>query len=245
MYRSKLALGTAIVAGLAATQIASAEGPSPRATTAQAGLSVTPAIFESTARSGASGTATVTNSTGRKLRMTVRARPWRQSSRTGDVAADRRRTLGGVSLSASSFTLDAGAHAEHQRDAQARAVAALPVRRARRRRQAHQAAQGHQRHLPARLEPALQPDRRRSQAAAERGGRARVGQGLETHARASGPQRGEHGRSGRRQREHHRRARRTQRWDHARADPARQVRRRHPGLAQRPERRARTAHRSR
>jgi hypothetical protein len=109
MYRSKLALGTAIVAGLAATQIASAEGPSPRATTAQAGLSVTPAIFESTARSGASGTATVTNSTGRKLRMTVRARPWRQSSRTGDVAADRRRTLAGVSLSASSFTLNAGA----------------------------------------------------------------------------------------------------------------------------------------
>jgi len=108
MYRSKLALGTAIVAGLAVTQIASAEGPSPRATAAQGGLSVTPAIFETTARSGASGSATVTNSTGRRLRMTVRARPWRQA-RSGAVAADRRRTLSGVGLSSSSFTLEPGA----------------------------------------------------------------------------------------------------------------------------------------
>lgn len=108
MFRSKLILVAAVLAGLATTQLASAEGPSAaRAVAAQGGLSVTPAILETTARSGASGTATISNGTGRKLRVTVRARPWRQS-RSGAVAANRRRSLGGVSVSARSFTLNAG-----------------------------------------------------------------------------------------------------------------------------------------
>jgi hypothetical protein len=110
MYRSKLTLGVVIVAGLAAAQLASAEGPSaPRAAAAQqGGLSVTPAILETTARRGASGMATITNSTGRKLRVTVRARPWRQSA-SGVVAANRRRTLGAVRVSSTRFTMAAGA----------------------------------------------------------------------------------------------------------------------------------------
>jgi hypothetical protein len=109
MYRRKLALGAAAVAGLAATQIAFAEAPSaPRATAAQGGLAVSPSILETTARRSASGSVTITNSTGRKLRMTVRARPWRQA-RNGAVAANRSRTLGNVSLSATRFTLGAGA----------------------------------------------------------------------------------------------------------------------------------------
>jgi hypothetical protein len=109
MSRSKLILGAAVLAGLATTQLASAEGPSaPRAVAAQGGLSVTPAILETTARSGASGTATITNGTGKKLRVTVRARPWRQA-RSGAVAANRRRTLGGVRVSATGFTLASGA----------------------------------------------------------------------------------------------------------------------------------------
>ena len=109
MYGRKLAVGAAAVAGLAATQIAFADAPSaPRATAAQGGLSVTPSIFETTARRGASGSVTITNSTGRRLRMTVRARPWRQA-RNGDVAANRSRTLGGGSVSATRFTLDSGA----------------------------------------------------------------------------------------------------------------------------------------
>jgi hypothetical protein len=111
MYRRKLALGAAAaVAGLAATQIAFAGAPAaPRATAAQqAGVSVTPAILETTARRGASASATVTNASGRKLRFTVRARPWRQA-RSGTVAANRRRTLGTVSLGATSFTLSNGA----------------------------------------------------------------------------------------------------------------------------------------
>jgi hypothetical protein len=109
MFRRKLALGAAAVAGLAATQIAFAESPSaPRATAAQGGLAVTPSILETTARRSAAGSATITNSTGRRLRMTVRARPWRQA-RNGTVAANRRRTLGGVRVSPSRFTLEAGA----------------------------------------------------------------------------------------------------------------------------------------
>ena len=108
MYRRKLALGAAAVMGLAATQIAFAESPSaPRATAAQTGLAVTPQILETTARRGASGSATITNKTGRKLRFTVRARPWRQA-RNGKVAANRSRTLGGVSVNVTRFTLPSG-----------------------------------------------------------------------------------------------------------------------------------------
>jgi hypothetical protein len=109
MYRRNLALGAAAVAGLAATQIAFAEAPStPRAAAAQGGLAVTPSIVETTARRGATGSATIRNSTGRKLRMTVRARPWRQAS-DGDVSANRRRTLRSVSVNVRRFTLASGA----------------------------------------------------------------------------------------------------------------------------------------
>jgi hypothetical protein len=108
MYRSKLILGAALVAGVAATQIASAQAPTATKAQSGGGLSVTPAILETTARSGASGSATITNSTNRKLKLTVRARPWRQS-KTGTVAADRRRTLSTVRVTATSFTLEPGA----------------------------------------------------------------------------------------------------------------------------------------
>src|SRR5262245_49795981 len=110
MYRRKLAFGAAAVAGLAATQLAFADAPSaPRATAAQhAGLQVTPSILETTARRGAAGTVTITNSTGRRLRMTVRTRPWRQA-RNGDVAANRSRRLRNVAVGSSSFTLSNGA----------------------------------------------------------------------------------------------------------------------------------------
>jgi hypothetical protein len=109
MYGRKLAVGAAAVAGLAATQIAFADAPSaPRAAAAQGGLAVSPSIFETTARRGASGSVTITNSTGRRLRMTVRARPWRQA-RNGNVAANRSKSLRGVSVSATQFTLASGA----------------------------------------------------------------------------------------------------------------------------------------
>lgn len=108
MYRRKLAIGAAAVAGLAATQVAFADAPSaPRAIAAQGGVSINPQILETTARRSASGTVTISNTSTRKLRMTVAARPWRQA-RNGVVAPNRRRSLGGVSVSSTRFTLNAG-----------------------------------------------------------------------------------------------------------------------------------------
>jgi hypothetical protein len=79
------------------------------AATAAGGLSIAPAVLEQTARRGVSDTVEVVNSSNRKLAVTVAARPWRQS-RTGTVAADRRRRLSRfVRLSDSSFTLARGA----------------------------------------------------------------------------------------------------------------------------------------
>jgi hypothetical protein len=109
MHRSTLAvLGAALLA--ATTQVAAAGASSaPAAAAAQdRGLAVTPSILETTARAGAAGSVTITNSTGRTLRMKVRARPWRQS-RNGTVAAHRGRTLGGVRVSSTRFTLATGA----------------------------------------------------------------------------------------------------------------------------------------
>jgi hypothetical protein len=84
--------------------------PRPRraAAAAAGGLSIKPAILEQTARRGVSDTVEVANSSDRKLDVTIAARAWRQS-RTGTLAADRRRTLSRfVRVSDSSFTLDGG-----------------------------------------------------------------------------------------------------------------------------------------
>ena len=97
MFRSLAVLGAALATAAVAAETASAAG----------GLSVSPSRLETTARAGASGSVTITNSSTRKLRVTVRARPWRQSS-SGVVAANRSRTLGLVRVSASKFTLAAG-----------------------------------------------------------------------------------------------------------------------------------------
>ena len=108
MYRTVLATGAALAA-VGATQIAAAEPAKPLAAATQgSGLSVTPSVLETTARRNASATATIGNSTGRKLSVTVRVRPWRQA-RSGTVAADRRRRLSGVGVNVSSFTMPAGA----------------------------------------------------------------------------------------------------------------------------------------
>jgi hypothetical protein len=77
-------------------------------TTAGGGLSLSPAILEHAADPGSVGSVTIANGTGRQLRITVRARPWKQS-RSGATTPDRRRTLRGVRLSASRFTLAPGA----------------------------------------------------------------------------------------------------------------------------------------
>jgi hypothetical protein len=98
MFRSLAVLGAALATVAVAAETASAAG----------GLSVSPSRLETTARTGASGNVTIKNSSTRKLRITVRARPWRQAS-NGVVAANRSRRLGSVRLSASTFTLSPGA----------------------------------------------------------------------------------------------------------------------------------------
>jgi len=98
MFRSLAVLGAALATAAVAAETASAAG----------GLSVSPSRLEATARAGASGNVTITNSSSRKLKVTVRARPWRQAS-SGVVAANRSRTLGSVRLTPSRFTLLPGA----------------------------------------------------------------------------------------------------------------------------------------
>jgi hypothetical protein len=69
---------------------------------------VSPALLERTAQRGATGTAVVSNTSGRKLRVVVRPRPWRQAT-SGAVAANRSRKLGGVRVSSTRFKLASGA----------------------------------------------------------------------------------------------------------------------------------------
>jgi hypothetical protein len=78
----------------------------PRATAAATdnGLGIRPAVIEMTAAAGPVHTVRVENHSKQTLSITLAARPWVQSS-GGAVSADRRRTLAGVSLSATSFSL--------------------------------------------------------------------------------------------------------------------------------------------
>jgi hypothetical protein len=98
MFRSLVVLGAMLVIGAVASETAVAAG----------GLSVSPNPLIVTARAGATGHATITNTSNRKLRVTARARPWRQKS-DGTVVANRSRTLGRVRVSPASFTLVPGA----------------------------------------------------------------------------------------------------------------------------------------
>jgi hypothetical protein len=75
-----------------------------RSKAATGGLSISPALIETTAKPGAGGTVTVANHSARTLAITVAARPWRQS-RSGATVPDRRATLRAVTLSATSFHL--------------------------------------------------------------------------------------------------------------------------------------------
>ena len=84
------------------------EQPSGRASAA-GGVSLTPQRVERIARVGATGTVSVANNTGRPIRVTVKARPWRQAH-GGAVAPDTRRTLSRqVAVAPSAFRLAPGA----------------------------------------------------------------------------------------------------------------------------------------
>lgn len=74
---------------------------------AAGGLGVTPSIMQVTARAGASGGVTISNTSTRKLKVTVHARPWRQA-KSGTVTANRSRSLSGVRVIGSKFSLNPG-----------------------------------------------------------------------------------------------------------------------------------------
>jgi hypothetical protein len=84
--------------------------PLDRASEAAAGgsVSVSPGIFEHVAARGVAGTIEVSNTTTVTMTVTVTLRPWLQA-RSGEVSPNRRASLGGVGLSARSFTLSSGA----------------------------------------------------------------------------------------------------------------------------------------
>ena len=105
-YMALGAVVAALGAGAAALgQTAAAGGAA--AAQSEGGLSVNPAIVERNATPGPIGTYTVANRSSTALAVTVTPRPWVQSA-SGDVAANRRAKLPGVSVSQSTFTLAPG-----------------------------------------------------------------------------------------------------------------------------------------
>jgi hypothetical protein len=100
-------LAGALAAG-AAAMIAHADGSHAGAAATEGGLSISPVSIERQAAAGASNVVTVANHSNGTLKVTVKARPWTQSS-SGLVAPNRRVTLRGVAVSEGSFTLAPGA----------------------------------------------------------------------------------------------------------------------------------------
>lgn len=72
------------------------------------GLSISPGILEHTATHGGVGAVKISNTTSAAMKVTLALRPWLQA-KNGEVSPNRRKSLGGVRASASSFTLAAGA----------------------------------------------------------------------------------------------------------------------------------------
>jgi hypothetical protein len=104
----------AVVAGAVAAAVAGgaviarAGDAAPRAAAAEGGLAIAPVLVEKPAAVGPVATITVANRSKATLDVTVKARPWVQSS-SGAVSVDRRRTLGGVEVGDGSFALVPGA----------------------------------------------------------------------------------------------------------------------------------------
>lgn len=81
--------------------------PAAPAAAAGGGLSVSPAFLEAPAQPGPIGSLRVTNGSDRQIAVSVKGRPWLQA-RSGAVTPNLRRTLAGIDLSVSSFTLAPG-----------------------------------------------------------------------------------------------------------------------------------------
>lgn len=98
-----LIVAAVAIAGASAAAVAVAGS----AATAAGGLSISPAIIEHQATPGAVGQLRINNATSRSMAIRVRARPWIQA-RSGAVETNPRKTLSGVRLGATSFTLAPG-----------------------------------------------------------------------------------------------------------------------------------------
>jgi hypothetical protein len=105
-----VALGAVLTAlgaaGAAAVQGAAAGGSA--AQTKEGGLSMMPALIEHNAQPDKLASVTVANRSTAPLEVTVTPRPWVQAV-TGKVSPNRRKTLAGVSVSQTKFTLAPGA----------------------------------------------------------------------------------------------------------------------------------------
>jgi hypothetical protein len=101
--------GVVVVAAVAGgAVIARADDAKPRAAAAAGGLRVGPVMIEKTAAAGPIGPIVVTNNSSKRVDVTVAARPWVQSS-SGAVSLNRRKTLSGIDLGETSFSLAAHA----------------------------------------------------------------------------------------------------------------------------------------
>jgi hypothetical protein len=85
--------------------IARADDAKPRAAAAAGGLKIGPVIIEQAAAAGAiAPPLTVTNNSSKRVDVTVAARPWTQAT-SGTTSLNRRKTLSGIQLSDTSFSL--------------------------------------------------------------------------------------------------------------------------------------------
>jgi hypothetical protein len=110
MKRNMAALGAVLLAlgagGAALSRDAAAGGAALKQN--DGGLSLTPALIEHNAQAGTLATVTVANRSAAPLAVTVTPRPWTQND-AGKVSPNRKKTLPGVSVSQSKFTLAPGA----------------------------------------------------------------------------------------------------------------------------------------
>lgn len=101
--------GVAVLAAVAGgAVIARADNAKPKASAG--GLKVGPAVIEKTAAAGAiNPPLQITNNSSKRIDVTVAARPWTQST-SGATSLNRRRSLSGIQLSDTSFSLAPKAH---------------------------------------------------------------------------------------------------------------------------------------
>src|SRR5690242_7432895 len=109
MKRNMAALGAVLLAlgagGAALSRNATAGGTVIKQT--EGGLAVSPAVIEHNAQPGGLATMTVANRSTGALAITVTPRPWVQDA-SGKVSPNRSKTLAGVAVSTSKFTLAPG-----------------------------------------------------------------------------------------------------------------------------------------